>query len=126
MIFISHDLNMVRRATDRMNVMYKGIIIENGKSEVFINSKNHHPYTKKLIDITQSDFKDSSIIDSNKTEVANFGGCSYYDLCEHSFKNEICSNISPPPISVKDGKIMINDDPSISWVKCWAFIKDNQ
>ena len=32
LMFISHDLNMVRRATDRMNVMYKGIIIENGFS----------------------------------------------------------------------------------------------
>jgi len=126
MIFISHDLNMVRRATDRMNVMYKGIIIENGKSDEFINAENHHPYTTKLINITKSNFTSSYISDIEDVQLAYQGGCSYYELCEHKLKDERCSHISPPPISIKDGKILVNEDPSLSWTKCWAFLKENK
>ena len=121
MIFISHDLNMVRRATDRMNVMYKGIVVENGKSDEFINTENHHPYTSKLIDITKSNFNSSYISENDDIDLSYHGGCSYYELCEHPSKDNICANISPPAFSIKDNKIVINEDPAISWAKCWAF-----
>ena len=123
MIFISHDLNMVRRATSRMNVMYKGQIIENGFSEDFLNSENHHPYTKKLINITQSNFtmedeKNKKIPDDKK-----FGGCSYYGVCEHKSKNNLCAKLTPPAINKDDGSIMDLEDPMVPWVKCWSFLK---
>ncbi len=125
MIFISHDLNMVRRATSRMNVMYKGQIIENGLSEDFLSSENHHPYTKKLIDITKSNFKtkknDSKKVPNDK----KFGGCSYYGVCEHKSKNNLCAKLTPPAITIKDGSILINEDPLTSWVKCWSFLKES-
>ena len=126
MIFISHDLNMVRRATDRMNVMYRGIVIENGLSKDFINPDNHHPYTSKLINITQSNFSTSYASDEEDIDLSYQGGCSYYELCEHVLKDEKCANISPPPISIKDNKILINEDPTISWIKCWAFLGDDK
>ena len=49
------------------------------------------------------------------------GGCSYYELCEHASKDDRCANISPPAFSIKDKKIVISEDPTISWAKCWAF-----
>ena len=48
-LFITHDLNIVRKFANRVNVMQKGEIVEKGKvEEVFANPT--HPYTKKLID----------------------------------------------------------------------------
>jgi len=48
-IFISHDLGVVRYISDRIMVMHKGKIVEQGKAdEVYYNPKNE--YTKKLID----------------------------------------------------------------------------
>lgn len=47
-IFISHDLALVSEIADRVMVMYKGEIVEQGTShEIFINPQ--HTYTKALI-----------------------------------------------------------------------------
>ncbi len=49
MLFISHDLSVVHYLADRISVMYRGRIVENGPAgEVF-----HHPcdeYTQRLLD----------------------------------------------------------------------------
>ena len=126
MIFISHDLNMVRRATSRMNVMYKGQIIENGFSKDFLESKKHHPYTKKLINITKSNFTNKNISEKKIPDDKKYGGCSYYGVCEHKSKNNLCAKLTPPAINSSDGSIMLQEDPLISWVKCWSFLKDNK
>ncbi len=48
-IFISHDLSVVRYISDRIMVMNKGKIEESGKAdEIYFNPKSH--YTQKLID----------------------------------------------------------------------------
>lgn len=47
-IFISHDLSLISEISDRVVVMYKGTIVEQGQaSEVFHNPQ--HEYTKALI-----------------------------------------------------------------------------
>ena len=48
MLFISHDLNIVKELADRILVMYKGDIVEQGLvDDIFNNPK--HPYTKGLL-----------------------------------------------------------------------------
>ena len=49
LLFIAHDLSMVRYVSDRMAVMYLGSLVEVGPAdEVFFDPK--HPYTKILIE----------------------------------------------------------------------------
>ncbi len=48
MLFITHDLNIVRRFADTVCVMQKGRIVESGDvASVFANP--HHPYTRALL-----------------------------------------------------------------------------
>ncbi len=48
MLFISHDLRLVRRIADRVCVMKDGEIVEQGPTEeIFANPR--HPYTQKLL-----------------------------------------------------------------------------
>ncbi|MBQ9248811.1 MAG: ABC transporter ATP-binding protein [Oscillospiraceae bacterium] len=49
MLFISHNLNVVRKLCSRVAVMQKGVLVETGNTEdVFFHPQ--HPYTKKLIE----------------------------------------------------------------------------
>ena len=47
-LFISHDLSIVRYIADRVAVIYKGKIVELGKTEQLF-SNPIHPYTKSLL-----------------------------------------------------------------------------
>ena len=47
-LFISHDLNLVRRLCSRVAVMHKGLIVETGPTEEIFNDPKDD-YTKKLI-----------------------------------------------------------------------------
>lgn len=48
LLFISHDLSMVRHLCDTTAVMYMGNIVEYGRNEVLFGNPMH-PYTKSLI-----------------------------------------------------------------------------
>ena len=47
-IFITHDLGVVKEIADRVAIMYKGEIVEENKASIIFSSPSH-PYTKALI-----------------------------------------------------------------------------
>jgi len=48
MLFISHDLGSVASITDRIVVLYRGVIIESGSTERVL-TEPRHPYTRLLV-----------------------------------------------------------------------------
>ena len=105
-----------------MMVMYKGEVIENGKSESFIDTNNHHPYTSRLIGISKNISKKYS----NENLIDGFNsGCKYYSKCSLENKNDTCKEFSPLPIDINNGEILLSEDPNRNWVKCWDYYKKN-
>ena len=49
MLFISHDLSVVRYIADRIAVMYYGKIVETGEAESLMENPQHQ-YTKELLE----------------------------------------------------------------------------
>ena len=48
LLLITHDLNLVRRFADRVAVMEKGVMVEQGRTADVIQ-RPQHPYTQKLV-----------------------------------------------------------------------------
>ena len=49
MLFISHDLGLVRHISDRIAIMYLGRIVETGDTQAIFTAPRH-PYTRALLD----------------------------------------------------------------------------
>ncbi len=87
LLFIAHDLSMVRYVSDRMAVMYLGAIAEIGPSnELFFEPK--HPYTKLLVgsnpepDPELERTRAYQPIKGEITSPVNIGpGCRFADRC---------------------------------------------
>ena len=47
-LFITHDLAVVRQVVDRVYVLYRGEVVEQGPTED-VMSDPQHPYTRRLI-----------------------------------------------------------------------------
>ena len=69
LLFIAHDLSMVKYISDRVAVMYRGKVVELGTPEV-VYSNPVHSYTKSLISavpIADPDFKKTTKIDMEES-----------------------------------------------------------
>ncbi len=65
MLFITHDLGIVRRIADRVCVMKDGEIVETGiTAEIFNNPQ--HPYTRKLLEAEPSGHPDPVATDAEE------------------------------------------------------------
>ena len=108
-VFISHDIAIVRIMCDRIGVMYAGRLIELGKKEDVSSQSCLHPYTQQLYDSQisiQSDIKNQRAFDKVKYEMNGAGkqkndqsGCSYRSHCSlwhKEGKPDICINEVPP------------------------------
>ncbi|NLT22529.1 MAG: ABC transporter ATP-binding protein [Syntrophorhabdus sp.] len=98
MVFVSHDLNIVRFLSDRILVLYKGKVVETGgRDQVFLNPL--HPYTRMLIRASQGDFA----LREEATNGADPSGCPYYDKCED--RKVECADGTPELRGDEDHKV---------------------
>jgi peptide/nickel transport system ATP-binding protein len=90
-IFISHDLAMVRRACDRVAVMYLGEIVELGDTEQIFELPTH-PYTQALLSalatLEDKPFRqEDCLLDGEPPSPVNLpSGCSFANRCPHAFE----------------------------------------
>lgn len=96
MLFISHDLSVVKYISDRIAVMYLGEIVElASKDELFDNHK--HPYTQILLDAVPviSDKQKSKKIDFKEAPSVRDlpKGCKFQSRCPYVFDK--CKECSP-------------------------------
>jgi oligopeptide transport system ATP-binding protein len=97
MIIITHNLGVVARYADRVNVMYAGKVIESGVSRE-IYHRPMHPYTLGLLRsvprLDQARKSKLDTIDGQPPDLANLPpGCSFKPRC--SFAEEKCGQESP-------------------------------
>ncbi|MFH1905029.1 MAG: ABC transporter ATP-binding protein [bacterium] len=85
MLFISHDLNIIKYISHRVCVMYLGKIVEQGPcNEIFKNPL--HPYTNTLLRGVPAEETSSFSLPSS--------GCSFYPRCKIA-KNNRCKSQVP-------------------------------
>ena len=97
MIIITHNLGVVARYADNVNVMYAGKIIETGSSqEIYHNPK--HPYTLALLNsvprLDASERIRLDVIEGLPPDLVNLAeGCSFAPRCKYAYDR--CIDESP-------------------------------
>ena len=97
MIIITHNLGVVARYADNVNVMYAGKIIETGSAlEIYHNPK--HPYTLALLNsvprLDASERTRLDVIEGLPPDLVNLAdGCSFAPRCKYVY--ERCIDESP-------------------------------
>ncbi|HEX4996897.1 MAG TPA: oligopeptide/dipeptide ABC transporter ATP-binding protein [Terriglobia bacterium] len=106
MLFIAHDLSMVRYVSNRMAVMYLGSIVEIGRSDdVFFHPK--HPYSQILVssnpepDPATERGRTAQAIEGDVPSPVNIGaGCRFAGRCPKVF--DVCRTITPQLLPLQD------------------------
>ncbi len=104
MLFISHNLAIVQIVSDRIGVMYKGRIVEEGEAmEVFQNPL--HPYARLLVDSVPDPSADRKRLAlesaGEEFDPAAVDGCRFHPICPDRF--EPCTE-NPPALAAVDGR----------------------
>ena len=105
LILITHNLGVVARFAERVNVMYAGSIVETGTAQdVYANPS--HPYTIGLLNsvprLDQDRDKPLEPIPGNPPDLAALGdGCAFEPRCR--FATERCRTEQPSLSAVSDG-----------------------
>ncbi|HET7127459.1 MAG TPA: dipeptide ABC transporter ATP-binding protein [Gaiellaceae bacterium] len=108
-VFIAHDLGVVHHVSDRIAVMYLGVVVEVGPSdELFLHPV--HPYTEALlsaipaIEGEQEEIHRERIVLEGEvpSPVAPPSGCRFHTRCRYA--TEICSVERPPLLDHGGGR----------------------
>ncbi len=105
MLFIAHDLSMVRCVSDRMAVMYLGSLVEVGAAED-VYFRPLHPYTRVLVganprpDPAAERARPKVPIGGEIASPINVGpGCRFANRCPHVLP--VCRSTTPPLAAVE-------------------------
>jgi len=109
LLFISHDLSIVRYLSDRVMVMYLGHVVELGSTDQ-VFAPPYHPYTEALLSAVPiadtSVAKNHIVLEGDIPSAMNPpSGCPFHTRCH--WKSEVLENICerevPPVRNLGDG-----------------------
>jgi peptide/nickel transport system ATP-binding protein len=107
MLFISHDLGVVRHLCDRVVVMYLGRVVEVAETAELFRSPLH-PYTRALLDslpklrIGESRPEFHAIAGEIPSPLSPPSGCHFHTRCP--LAEEQCRKAAPPLSDVEGGR----------------------
>ena len=112
MVFISHDLSIVRYLADRVVVMYLGFVVEQGSTDQ-IFAPPYHPYTEALLSaIPLADTrytKRKVVLEGDIPSATNPPpGCPFQTRCQHKAKipDGKCETELPPLQQMAEGHLI--------------------
>ena len=107
MLFIAHDLAVVRQVSDEVCVMYLGQVVEHAPTQELFASPRH-PYTQALLAAVP--VPDPALARSRRrvllpgdapSPVDPAPGCRFAGRCPHC--TDACTRVSPAPVEVAPG-----------------------
>ena len=108
LIFIAHDLSVVKHISDRVAVMYLGRIVELGPAADVIE-RPRHPYTRALVSAIPIPDPDAArarrrlLLPGEPPSPLNPpAGCAFHPRCP--FVQERCKAAVPPLVRLADGR----------------------
>lgn len=104
LLFISHDIGVIRYISDRIGVMYLGSLVEETTTEELF-SNPLHPYTQALFtsvpDPYIPDKSFSALSGEQPVRTSQFKGCAFASRCPYA--TEKCREEAPEFVEVKPG-----------------------
>ena len=110
LLFVSHDLNVVRRVCHRVAVLYLGEVVESGAVEEIYHNPCH-PYTRLLLASSLGENSEKEKAERNDpgelvSDIGeNFGresaGCPFYPRCPK--RSGRCALSRPETMSLENG-----------------------
>ena len=109
MLFISHDLAIVRYLADRVMVMYLGHVVEIGTTDQVFEPP-YHPYTEALLSAVPiadtSVVKEHIVLEGDIPSALNPPpGCPFQTRCprKHQVPGDLCETVVPPFVELAPG-----------------------
>jgi len=104
MLFISHDLGVVKHISNRVAVMYVGKIVELSETDELFR-RPRHPYTEALLSAVPQSDPDHKlnriVLQGDVADPANLpSGCVFHPRCPYRKKG--CQETEPPLVSIGD------------------------
>jgi len=97
LLFIGHDLSVIRHVCDRVLVLYLGRIVESGTIDA-VFGRPRHPYTRALMDAAPvahpAQRRKRSLPGDPPSAITATTGCAFRSRCAYAMA--ACGNDSPP------------------------------
>jgi peptide/nickel transport system ATP-binding protein len=115
LIFISHDLSVVRYLCDYIMVMYLGQIVQAGPSSQIFQPP-YHPYTEALLSAVPvpdptAEQKRIRLEGAVPSVLNPPSGCRFHTRCPRHSGGELCDKCVPSPQMTDDGLIIYCHTP---------------
>jgi peptide/nickel transport system ATP-binding protein len=117
-VFIAHDIPLLRNIADRIAIMYAGKLIELGPTKQIVDA-SQHPYTKALINsilVPEPYIRERRVegIEGSPPDLRNPpSGCRFHPRCKHAFDK--CLQQEPPYFGGSE-----------SFAACWLLEEKSQ